>query len=503
MRCTLGIDLSTQSISATLLQRDAAGAVLHCGSWSVAFRDWLESSSSGRGNWIDPQTLCIASLSREHPGFFAQDPQLFLHALERLMAAMQADGAPLDSVEVISGSAQQHGQLWLNETFIPCCQKLRDGAETGSLADCFAKSYAYPAAPIWMCSQTEAEARYVNQSLGSQKVLELSGSAAPLRFSGLVLRWLAQREAYNRCTQVHLLSSWLAALLSGEGAAPLDWGSGAGTLLMDYHKKNWSEPLLECLAAGLPGGAAALRSRLPQLVSPLWRVGHVAQYFCKYGFRKDCVVLAGSGDNPQTKVCGEGDLLSLGSSFVWMSGGRAVIHPWVNAMYDGLGRPFSFACRSNGALVWDAVRSEMGLNLADQERALKQYPFDVANRENAVFAPRLLKESFPPAPQNRAEDFWKSLRTSESPNQTDAQTLVQIIDATLLEFHRAVCEVFGRSDETLWVTGGVVQSPQILRRIEAIWQRPVGALSSAGASYGAALAGFATLAGLTALEGNT
>ena len=505
---TLGIDLSTQSISATLLQKSISGEVLCCGSWSVAFRDCLESSNY----LIDRQTLCISSLSQKHPGFFAQDPQLFLCTLDRLLATLQADGAPLHLVEAINGSAQQHGQLWLNETFASCCQKL-ESPSADSLASLFATSYAYPAAPIWMCSQTAAEARYVNRSLGSDKVLKLSGSAAPLRFSGLVLRWLAQREqgSYNRCVQIHLLSSWLAAVLSGESAVSLDWGSGAGTLLMDYHKRNWSDPLLECVAAGLPGGGEGLRTRLPRLGSPLSRVGHVATYFCKYGFRKDCLVFAGSGDNPQTKVCQQGDLLSLGSSFVWMSG-SAMIHPWVNAMYDGLGQPFSFACRTNGALVWDAIRSKLGLSLEEQERALQQYPlqqtmhtklqtasalqeFPSVNEQdfaNILPAPRLLQESFPPTPQNllRMGDFQKS-RASEC--KTSAEILVAAIDATLLEFHQAVYQVFGQNGEILYVTGGLVQSAQILQRIEAIWQRSVKTLSSVGASYGAALAGFAAL----------
>ena len=32
-----------------------------------------------------------------------------------------------------------------------------------------------------------------------------------------------------------------------------------------------------------------------------------------------------------------------------------------NAMYDGIGRPFIFSCRTNGALVWDQLRASHGL----------------------------------------------------------------------------------------------------------------------------------------------
>lgn len=48
-----------------------------------------------------------------------------------------------------------------------------------------------------------------------------------------------------------------------------------------------------------------------------------------------------------------------------------------NAMYDGLGRPFIFSCRTNGALVWDQLRTTHGLKKEEYEpaeRALRETP---------------------------------------------------------------------------------------------------------------------------------
>ncbi|XP_061168545.1 uncharacterized protein LOC133177593 [Saccostrea echinata] len=472
------MDLSTQSLSATILQQlpghsDKDTELRSCGSWSIAFRDVAGKYA------LDPQNLCLLEAARSCEGFFAQPPQMFLASLDLLLAKMQAAGAPLASVDALNCSAQQHGQVWLNRSFADCCAALqRPQSQRSRLPELFARSYGCPVAPIWMCSQTQAEAGHLLGRLGKERVLELSGSAAPLRFSGLVLRWLALREPamYGLSVRIHLLSSWLAAVLSAQSSVPLDWGSAAGTSLMDYRRKCWSEDLLDCLAEGLEGGPEGLRARLPELCPAQQCVGTLAPYFGKYGLRRDCLVLAGSGDNPQTKVAQQGDLLSLGSSFVLMSQASGC-HEWANAMYDGLDRPFSFACRSNGALVWDAWREQLGLSLAQQDELLAQYPPGSVE----PLCLRLLNESFPPGPATHPA-IEKVVRPYTEPGKN----LAAVIDGTLQELHQACVEVFGPGREVLYVTGGPARSPQILRRIEEFWQRPVRTFHSAGASYGAA-----------------
>ena len=134
---------------------------------------------------------------------------------------------------------------------------------------------------------------------------------------------------------------------------------------MDYEKKEWSHRLVAAAADGLPGGKEGLMAKLPALVSPDSVIGSIARYFvAKYGFSEQCRVAVGSGDNPQTKVLVKGDLLSLGTSFVNMistDGKTLDLDGYANGMYDGLGRPFMFGCRTNGAMVWDGIRGMHGL----------------------------------------------------------------------------------------------------------------------------------------------
>ena len=145
----------------------------------------------------------------------------------------------------------------------------------------------------------------------------------------------------------------------------------------ELHRKNWDNALLA--ACDVQGDATAFSKRLPQIASPISFAGTIARYFIeKYGFSSACSVAIGSGDNPQTKVLSEEALLSLGSSFVMMSPRIEknairddMFHPYANAMYDGVERPFLFACRTNGSLVWDRVRNAYNADIAMGDAALQ------------------------------------------------------------------------------------------------------------------------------------
>jgi xylulokinase len=267
----------------------------------------------------------------------------------------------------------------------------------------------------------------------------------------------------------------------------VDFGNACGMSLMDYTRKKWSAPLIKAAAAGLPGGERGLRAKLPPIVAPDSVVGNIALYFVrKYGFSPGCKITAGSGDNPQAKVLVAGDLLSLGTSFVNMTStneGTIDLSGLANAMYDGVGRPFVFSCRTNGALVWDQLRAMYGINKEEYdsaEQALQKTP--VAH--NLVFwQPRT--ESFPPS-----GSFALTRAGSPAGLGPDYSGLIETTLAAVY-YHS---KHFARSTvEPLYVTGGASRSPGIVRRIAAIWDRPVISIEKAGASMGAAVAGISAL----------
>ena len=112
-----------------------------------------------------------------------------------------------------------------------------------------------------------------------------------------------------------------------------------------------------------------LKEKLGNIDNPSALAGNIAEYFIeKYGFNRDCLVGIGSGDNPQTKVLYKGDILSLGTSFVYMLNIDENTRDFSgvsNAMYDGIGNPFMIFCRTNGAMVWDEIMNLYHKNYKD------------------------------------------------------------------------------------------------------------------------------------------
>jgi xylulokinase len=513
---SLGLDLSTQSLTGVLIEPES-GSVLD--SRSLSYVD--DPRLAGLG--IDHRSFLVPP---RREGEADQPPALFLAAMDALFSDMERDGVDMGRIGVVNISAQQHGHVYVDERFAENLARLGGDAENphepaggraGDLVDTLQESFSYGTAPIWMTSDTEEEAAHIRSRAGGKgRMIELSGSDSPLRFTGAVVRRVARRfpEEYAGTEKVLLLNTFAAAVLSGRSDAPTDFGNSCGTSLMNYRRKDWDPGLLEAAAGDLPGGPDGLADKLPALAEPYARVDRIAAYFCtRYGFSRDCLIAAGSGDNPQTKVLVPGDLLSLGTSFVHMvstNGEFVDENGYANAMYDGLGRPFVFGCRTNGALVWDRVRSLYGLSREEYGPADEALATAAPGTALVLWQP--LRESFPDSPAF-------NLQRPEGGEAGLAHDYAGIVDSSLgLLYHyslgfsggwagteadegggsgkgaeeRAAAEP-AKSQEPLYVTGGPTESDEILKRIAGIWNREVVTIGKVGAALGAAAAGAETL----------
>ena len=102
----------------------------------------------------------------------------------------------------------------------------------------------------------------------------MTGSRAIERFTGPQIRkfWKDDPAGYERTAEIHLVSSFIASLLTGT-SVPIDFGDGAGMNLLDLARGAWSPQLLDATAPGLGPQAQAAPS--PSAT----RVGAVADYF--------------------------------------------------------------------------------------------------------------------------------------------------------------------------------------------------------------------------------
>jgi xylulokinase len=480
-RLSLGLDVSTQSFSAVILDIDTGVRIFErsldyvkddrLNSYGIQFKDYL----------VPPRV----------EGEADQPPRMFFAAIDAMFDDIRNAGIPMKDIAVISDSGQQHGHVYLNSQAAAIFFRLNDKSSwNNNLVTLLEGCLAYGSAPIWMTSNTLPQTQHLRDRVGGKKkIIELSGSDVPLRFTGPVIRRVAQQfpEVYRQTAHIQLISSLVPAILTGNAKVPIDFGNASGMCLMDYKRKKWSSDLIEATAAQLPGGKKSLRKKLPPIVPPDAIVGTIANYYVKkYGFNSNCKIGAGSGDNPQAKVLVAGDLLSLGTSFVNMTAtNHGTIDPngLANAMYDGVGRPFIFSCRTNGALVWDKLRATYGLKKEEYsfaEEALNKAPI---GRNLVFWQPRT--ESFPPSGSFDLTRIDSPLNLS-----SDYSGLIETTLSTVYYYSRH----FTRSAAgPLYITGGASRSQGILRRIAAIWNRPVIPIENAGASMGASASGISAL----------
>ena len=477
-RLSLGLDISTQSLSAVLVDIDSREMVYQ---YSLDYQKDARIKKYG----VQGQNYILPP---KNEGEANQPAKMFLTALEALFTDMKSAGQPMRDIFICNTSAQQHSHAYLSRHARPIFSRLNIPGNTKSnlltmLEGCFSLNIV----PTWMTSDTVKEADFIRTFIGGkERMIQLSGSNSPARFTGAVIRKLVEQfpAAYQETEYIHLLSSLIPAVLTGNSRVPLDFGNACGMSMMDYAGKDWSVKLVKAVADGLPGGESVLRNKLLPIVSPLTIDGRIATFFIeRFGFSPDCRILAGSGDNPQSKVLVAGNLLSLGSSLVNMAstdGKHLDMSGASNAMYDGLGRPFIFSCRTNGALVWDQLRASYGLKKEEYEPAEKALRDTQVGHFMVFWQPR--DESFP------VSGSHEIIRTTHNTPELGAD-YSGLIETTLGLVYLYSKTFAKETAEPLYVTGGANKSPEILRRVAAIWNKPVVRIEEAGAALGAAAAG--------------
>ena len=294
----LGLDSSTQSLSAIVLEIDSDRRRVVFEE-SMSFDEGFPEYGTEHGVLRSPdQAVAVSS------------PLMWAAALDAMMARI-AWRIDVGRLAAIAGSAQQHGSVYLNASATAALAALDPERP---LVEQVEPMLSRAVSPIWMDSSTGAECREIAAAVGGDASLaQHTGSRAFERFTGPQIRKFASHEpaAYAATDRIHLVSSFLASLLAGRHA-PIDPGDGSGMNLMDLTSANWWDP---AVAATAPGLAA----KLPALAPASSIVGPLATYWQKrYGFPSASVVVW-SGDNPcsliGTGLVREGRLaVSLGTS---------------------------------------------------------------------------------------------------------------------------------------------------------------------------------------------
>ncbi|HTS19795.1 MAG TPA: FGGY-family carbohydrate kinase [Verrucomicrobiae bacterium] len=460
----LGLDSSTQSLSAIVIDHDARRIVYN---QSLNFDQALPHYGTVNGTLRSNDPLTVHS-----------PPLMWVEALDALLARMKTDGVPLGDILAISGSGQQHGSVYLNNS---AGKKLAALNPARPLVENLRGVFSRATSPIWMDSSTSVECAEIRDALGGlQATAEKTGSDAFERFTGPQIRKFSKTEPENYASTagIALVSSFLASIIAGK-IAPIDHGDGAGMNLMDIRKKTWHP---QALAATAP----QLEKKLPSLAASPNTIGDISPYFVKkYGFSPNARALVWSGDNPCSIIglglIEEGTLaISLGTSdtlFGYMKRCRVDEHGDGNVFGAPTGDYMTLSCFKNGSLARERIRDLYKLDWNGFNQALAA---TVPGNLGAILLPWFEAEIVPRVNHPGVHRF------NLDPNDAGANCRA-VVEAQMMSMriHSQWMEV---EPNRIFATGGASTNIVILQIMADVFNCPVVRLEVAkSAALGAAL----------------
>lgn len=293
----LGLDLSTTALKAIAIDRD--GHERHSATVQL---DTLTPTPVA----VDPDTHAATT-----------PPSLFIDALDALLHNLRDRGFPFHELSAVSGSAQQHGSVFVSNKLEPSLASL-DPALPLAPQLVPSEVFAFERSPTWMDASTSAQCAQVEETLGgAARVAKMTGSRAYERFTGVQILKRAQEDPtrFAQTQRVALISAFIASLLCGH-LVPEDVAEASGTNMFNIADETgpphwWPEAVRAMKAEGKLADAPVPGATV---------VGHVASYFQKrYAICANVPVIAFSGDNPCSLAAmgglERGDMLiSLGTS---------------------------------------------------------------------------------------------------------------------------------------------------------------------------------------------
>ncbi len=158
------------------------------------------------------------ALSTPEPGWAEQDPEDWWRAAEAVLARL-----PFDEIR-LGYSGQMHGLVCLDE----------------------ADRVLRPAI-LWNDQRTAAECAEIEERIGLERLIELTGNRALTGFTAPKLLWLRRHEpeVYGRIGSILLPKDYVLLRLTGEHG--IDAADASGTLLFDVRGRRWSDEVTEAL----------------------------------------------------------------------------------------------------------------------------------------------------------------------------------------------------------------------------------------------------------------
>jgi xylulokinase len=410
---------------------------------------------------VDGTVLATATrayeLSTPRPGWAEQDPEDWWRAANAALAEVAAGR----DVAGIGLSGQMHGLVVL------------DGA-----------GRVIRPAILWNDQRTARECAEIEERVGRDRLIALTGNRALTGFTAPKLLWLRRHEpdAYARIARVMLPKDYVRLRLTGEWA--IDASDASGTLLLDVAERRWSGEVLDVL--DLPG------EWLPPVLESPERAGETLPSDTVSLARP---VAAGAGDQPAAAlgvgVTRPGALsVVLGTSGVVLAplpayahDAEARVHAFCHAV-PGAWQAMGVMLSAAGSLQWlhDVVAPDVPF-----DRLVNEAEAWAPGAEGLLFLPYLAGERTPHAdPDARGAFVGLELRH-------DRGALVRsVLEGVAFGLRDSLdlLHELGVDARVARVSGGGARSRAWLRIVASVLGVPLEVTESEeGSAFGAALLG--------------
>jgi xylulokinase len=187
-------------------------------------------TGGSRALLLDERGALLASATADHAPFTSprtawaeQDPGDWWRACQlAVRAALSESGIAPESIAGVGLSGQMHGAVLLD-------------ADGGVLRPSI----------IWCDQRTDEECRWLDATIGRQRILDLTSNPALTNFTLTKLLWVRTHEPglWRRVRHVLLPKDYVRFRLSGEHA--IDVADASGTLMLDVARRVWSREILD------------------------------------------------------------------------------------------------------------------------------------------------------------------------------------------------------------------------------------------------------------------
>jgi xylulokinase len=223
---------------------------------------------------INEEGKIVASATTEHApfaspqtGWAEQDPNDWWRAgKDAIKRVISESGIKRDDIKAVGFSGQMHGAVLLNE---------RDEVLRPAI--------------IWCDQRTNDQCRALTETVGAERLIELTCNPALTGFTLPKLMWVREHEPrlWEQVRTVLLPKDYIRFCLTGERAT--DVADASGMLLLDVAKREWSNEILSIAEIDI--------KTLPKLFESPEITGRVsAKGSMETGLPEGIPVVAGAGD---------------------------------------------------------------------------------------------------------------------------------------------------------------------------------------------------------------